>query len=78
MVGGLPSSAPANFPLAPSLNLVASIYWHKATQQNKTKLVLKAWLWMGSASLLSMSKRSLAALQDVIRSLSGGGDANSS
>ena len=32
---GLPSSALAKFPLAPSLNLVASIYWHKAKQQIK-------------------------------------------
>lgn len=37
VVGGLPSFAPAHFPLAPSLNLVASIYWHKATQQIKQK-----------------------------------------
>lgn len=37
VVGGLPSFAPAKFPLAPSLNLVASIYWHKATQQIKQK-----------------------------------------
>lgn len=36
VVEGLPSFA--KFPRAPSLNLVASIYWHKATQQNKTKV----------------------------------------
>ena len=35
VVGGLPSFA--KFPLAPSLNLVACIYWHKATQQIKQK-----------------------------------------
>lgn len=35
VVAGLPSFSPASFPLAPSLNLVASIYWHKATQQIK-------------------------------------------
>lgn len=33
VVGGLP--VVANFPLAPSLNLVASIYWHRATQHIK-------------------------------------------
>jgi len=37
VVERLPSFALANFPLAPSLNLVASIYWHKATQQIKQK-----------------------------------------
>lgn len=40
VVGRLPSFALANFPLAPSLNLVASIYWHKATRQIKQKMII--------------------------------------
>lgn len=78
MVGGLPSSVPAKFPLAPSLNLVASIYWHKATQQIKQKYAIKSLVVDGWGITSRMMRTHPATASgrptpDVVVPPSGGG-----